>query len=534
MRGVSMPVLEPTQDWLNYVLDTIDEGIHAVDLTGDTIVYNAAAGRLDGLSPKDVMGKHVLSAFPSLEHETSTLLQVLQTGSAIHNQPQSYTNYLGVKVHTVNTTLPILSAGRVVGALEVSKDLTQVKRLSEQVLDLQALVAGGQRKRKPAGVTHPAAVYRFSHILSEDAQMEEMKRRAARAAQTSSPILVFGETGTGKELLVQAVHNASPRQGQPFMALNCAALPASLLEGLLFGTVRGSFTGADDRPGLFEIADDGTLFLDEIQSMPLDLQAKLLRVLQEGEVMRLGDSRVRRLNVRVVAAMNERPETALNNGTLRPDLYYRINVVRFDIPPLRNRPHDLQLLTRHFIEKWNGRFGANVLGVTEDVAELFVTYPWPGNVRELENAIEAAMNLVSEGEIPLDALPLHLREWAIRQANQQIGADTRPHGNEYAEEYAEKSAYSSAYSEAERNQSASANPYLEWADVLVTEGMNEFWAGIAHASAARVDWAPLQVAFEKMVIQRALQACKGNVKQTAIVLGMPRQTLQYRIKQLGL
>jgi arginine utilization regulatory protein len=508
---------ELQQEWLLNILDTIDEGIHAVDVNGVTIFYNAAAGKLDGLSPSDVIGKHVLSVFPSLENETSTLLQVLKTGKAIYNRPQTYTNFLGVKVHTVNTTLPIVSGGKVVGALEVAKDLTQVRKLSEQVLDLQAQVVGG-RKRGANRAPHPVpatAVYRFSHLLTEDARMLDVKQRAQRAARTSSPILVYGETGTGKELLVQAIHNESPRQDLPFLALNCAALPESLLEGILFGTVRGSFTGAEDRPGLFELADQGTLFLDEIQSMPLELQAKLLRVLQEGELMRVGDTRVRRVNVRVIAAMNVLPETAVREGRLRQDLYYRINVVRLDIPPLRERKGDLQLLTRHFIDKWNKQFHTRVSGVTQEVADLFAAYPWPGNVRELENAIEAALNMVQEGLIDVDSLPNHLRDWQHKQ-NQENGSHR-----------AENSAQSSAASRSE-------TPYLEWADVLVTEGMNEFWSALQRGSPPPLPWRHLQDAFERMVLQRALLANGGNVKAAAARLGLPRQTLQYRMKQLGL
>jgi arginine utilization regulatory protein len=505
------------QDWLIHILDTIDEGIHAVDVDGVTIFYNAAAGRMDGLAPSDVIGKHVLAAFPSLENETSTLLQVLKTGRAIHDQPQIYTNYLGVKVHTVNTTLPIVSGGKVVGALEVAKDLTQVRRLTEQVLELQAQVVGDRRKgqlqRKHRGPSN--AVYRFSHVLTQDARMMQLKQRAERAAKTSSPILVYGETGTGKELLVQAIHHESPRHSAPFMALNCAALPGTLLEGILFGTVRGSFTGAEDRPGLFELADEGTLFLDEIQSMPMELQAKLLRVLQEGELMRVGDTRIRRVNVRVIAAMNVAPEAAVQAGQLRQDLYFRINVVRFDIPPLRERTGDIRFLTEHFIDKWNKQFGTHVTGVTAEVRKLFQQYPWPGNVRELENAIEAALNMIHSGLIDVDALPGHLRNWLQKQQGQ---SDARR---------AENSAGS-------HHPSSSHPTYLEWADILVTEGMNEFWQSLGSGLDPGVPWRGLQVAFERMVLQRTLSALGGNVKAAAKHLGMPRQTLQYRIKQLGL
>jgi arginine utilization regulatory protein len=279
--------------------------------------------------------------------------------------------------------------------------------------------------------------------------------------------------------------------------------------------VRGSFTGAEDRPGLFELADEGTLFLDEIQSMPMELQAKLLRVLQEGELMRVGDTRIRRVNVRVIAAMNVAPEAAVQAGQLRQDLYFRINVVRFDIPPLRERTGDIRFLTEHFIDKWNKQFGTHVAGVTAEVRKLFQQYPWPGNVRELENAIEAALNMIHSGLIDVDALPGHLRNWLQKQQGQ---SDARR---------AENSAGS-------HHPSSSHPTYLEWADILVTEGMNEFWQSLGSGLDPGVPWRGLQVAFERMVLQRTLSALGGNVKAAAKHLGMPRQTLQYRIKQLGL
>ncbi|MCL6631941.1 MAG: sigma 54-interacting transcriptional regulator [Alicyclobacillus herbarius] len=221
------------EDWFRAILETIDEGIHVVDTEGVTVIYNQAAGRIDGLKPEDVLGKHVLSVFPSLDEEASTLLQVLRTGRSIHNRQQTYTNYRGVKVHTVNTSLPVVVKGQVVGAMEIAKDLTSVKLLADEVLRLQAQVAGKLGKahspRERGSVETPRAQYRFEHILTQDETMMAVLQRARMAARTSSPVLVYGETGTGKELLVQAIHNASPRALAPFLAVNCAALPASLL-----------------------------------------------------------------------------------------------------------------------------------------------------------------------------------------------------------------------------------------------------------------------------------------------------------------
>ncbi|WDL95129.1 sigma-54 interaction domain-containing protein [Alicyclobacillus sp. ALC3] len=554
-----MPSKEVNEQWLTAILDTIDEGIHAVDIDGVTIFYNGAAARMDGLSAADVIGRHVLSVFPSLGQNTSTLLQVLRTGQSIHNQPQTYTNFLGVTVHTVNATLPIRVDGQVVGALEIAKDLTQVRRLSDQVLALQAEVLGGARKPRRRGqpdTTSHIASYTFSDILTRDPRMEDVKSRAARAARTASPILVYGETGTGKELLVQAIHNASPRREAPFLALNCAALPGTLLEGILFGTVRGSFTGSEDRPGMFELADGGSLFLDEIQSMPLELQAKLLRVLQEGEVMRVGDTRVRKLDVRVIAAMNQTPESAVDDGTLRRDLYYRVNVVRLDIPPLRARRGDMGLLTERFITKWNARFASEVTGITPRVAHLFAEYSWPGNVRELENAIEAAMNLVSFGDIDGDALPAHLRERLEADADADAFGATAfgaaaGGGGDGGDELRRAAAFGAAVAGGGGGLGRAAVG-REWVPWLAETGLDALWTGLGDAAvgekeglaaqglggqglnAAVPAWPSVQTAIERVIIERALIAVGGNVAQAAKKLGLPRQTLQYRMQQHGL
>lgn len=530
-----MPSLDISESWLLNLLDTIDEGIHAVDLDGVTLVYNQAAAAMDGLRQDDVLGKHVLSVFPSLGQDTSTLMQVLRTGKPLANRPQTYTNYLGQQVHTVNTSLPIVVAGAVVGAVEIAKDLTQVKNLAEQVLSLQAQVVGNTRGGKTARKDGAHATYFFGDILTVNRALQQVKERAALAAKTSSPILVYGETGTGKELLVHAIHNASPRQGEPFLALNCAALPATLLEGILFGTVRGSFTGAGDRAGLFELADKGSLFLDEIQSMPLELQAKLLRVLQEGELLRVGDTRLRQVDVRVIAAMNQSPEVALERRELRQDLYYRINVVRLDLPPLRARKEDIPLLVNHFVDKWNRRFGASITGVSSAVLDVFNRYPWPGNVRELENAIEAAMNLVHQGELQVDLLPLHIRDSIqSRQTSKtgetvrgQVGGAGRAHlsGNGADDSAALHKELGSVTPEEDLLQSS-------WATALAAHGMDEFWEGLGQEGASP-GFSEMTKIFERMILMRALESTGGNVRHAALKLGLPRQTLQYRLKQMG-
>ncbi len=397
------------KEMLQAILSTIDEGIHAVDASGVTIFYNHIASKLDGLESKEVLGKHLLSNFPSLSTETSTLMKVCQTGEPIFNQHQSYRNIRGVLVDTVNTSLPIKVNGKLVGAVEIAKDLTRIKQLSEKLIDLQARIdtTSGPKKSDSSST---GAVFHMTDIITKDPSFLKLKSRAEKVASTTSPVLIYGETGTGKELLVQSIHNASPRHNQPFIAQNCAAIPSSLLESILFGTAKGSYTGATDRPGLFELADGGTLFLDELSSMPLDIQAKLLRVLQNGVIRRVGGTKERALNLRIIAALNEPPEVCVREKRLRSDLYFRLNVVPLHIPKLKDRRCDIPLLVDHFVQKYNFQFGKLVTKVDESVKEMFHHYEWPGNVRELEHAIESAMNMVEGDRILTEHLPPHITE----------------------------------------------------------------------------------------------------------------------------
>ncbi|MFC4767461.1 sigma-54 interaction domain-containing protein [Effusibacillus consociatus] len=482
-------------EMLHAILGAIDEGIHAVNRDGITIFYNDVAGRLDGLVPEEVIGKHVLDVFPSLENETSTLLQVLSTGKPLEYVKQTYTTVRGKAVHTVNSTLPIFANGKLVGALEVSKDLTQVKELAEKLIDLQASIVE-PKKAKPWPSME--ARYTFDDIVTCDPRMLQMKELAARAATTDSSVLVCGETGTGKELFVQSIHNLSARRKKPFIAQNCAALPATLLEGLLFGTVKGSFTGAENRPGLFELANGGTLFLDEINSMPLELQAKLLRVLQEGLVRRVGDTKITQVDVRVLAATNTDPLEAIQKGLLRADLYYRLNVVSLYLPKLVERQHDIPLLTEHFLAIYNEKFDKQVVRVSEDVERMFMSYHWPGNVRELQHAIEGAMTLVRGREIGIELLP-----WQIVKAVEGQGG----------------------YSQ-EKNVEAVAHHSRQNVGMPVER---DDWSLMEKFKRSGVPLRDFLNQMERMITEAVLEETKGNVLQAAKLLGLPRQTLQYRI-----
>ncbi|PYP76563.1 MAG: hypothetical protein DMD35_18325 [Gemmatimonadetes bacterium] len=245
-----------------------------------------------------------------------------------------------------------------------------------------------------------------SGIVGRSPKIEQALTLADKVARHPSTVLITGESGTGKELIARHIHEASPRADRPFVAVNCAAIPESLLESELFGHAKGAFTGAiAERQGLFEEAHEGTLFLDELGDLPVPLQVKLLRALQEGEVRRVGDNASRTVDVRLVAATARDLESDVAEGKFRADLYYRINVVRIHLPALRERSEDIPELVRHFVDRFNRRLGLHVTGVTSAAMRALVEYPWPGNVRELENVVERAMVLTDGPQLAMEQLP---------------------------------------------------------------------------------------------------------------------------------
>jgi two-component system response regulator AtoC len=303
-----------------------------------------------------------------------------------------------------------------------------------------------------------AEVERFHDrgVIAESAAMRDVMDLATRVAPHSTTVLVTGESGTGKEVVARAIHRMSPRRAAPFVAINCAAIPESLLESELFGHVRGAFTGADrDKIGLFEEATDGTLMLDEIGDLPQSLQVKLLRVLQEGEIRRVGDSGVRRIDVRVIAATARDLEEDVGDGTFREDLYYRLNVVRIHIPPLRERPEDLEQLATLFIDRAAQRAGVQAQ-LDRGVLAALRRQQWRGNVRELENAIERAVVLSRDGVIRADAFDEGERD-GTRAARRSAGRSAdQPVSLKEVVEAAEREAVERALESAHGNRAEAA------------------------------------------------------------------------------
>ncbi|HWR62514.1 MAG TPA: sigma 54-interacting transcriptional regulator [Clostridia bacterium] len=456
---------------IDTILKNIDVGINVVDDTGKTIIYNQAMGDMEGLDVNEVMGKSILDIFPSLTPETSTLLTVLKTGKPIYDRYQTYLNNRGKQINTINSTIPVVIAPGKRGALEMAKNITKEKELSDKLVYLQQELASKDIDDKNL------KGYTFRNLIGEDEQFHNAIEIAKKAAMSSSTVLIWGETGTGKELFAQSIHNESSRKHKSMIAQNCAALPESLLEGILFGTVKGSFTGAINRPGLFEQANGGTLLLDEINSMGLQLQAKLLRVLQEGYVRRVGGLSNIPIDVRILATTNEDPEEILSKGILRKDLYYRLNVISVNIPPLRERKADIPVLIDHFIKKYNTILQKDIWYVANEVKEAFMNYEWPGNVRELENIIESAINMVNKGHIikPEDFSPdIHDKLFKARKHK--------------------------------------FNPSMNEGKSL--DGIMED--------------------VERSLILEALQECDNNISRSSERLGIKRQTLQHKLKKYGI
>nr|WP_283408676.1 sigma 54-interacting transcriptional regulator [Anoxynatronum buryatiense] len=460
---------------LQNILNVIDEGIHVIDKNGFTILYNKAMGELEGMQAEDVVGQKFLSVFPDLNHQTSTLLQVLTSEKPILDQSQTYMNRQKKKIMTINSTIPLYVNNEKIGAVEIAKNITRIKELSDEIMRLQQTITQPVYHGK-----HHIRSYSFEDLKGQSPTFQKAIKLAKRAAKSSSSVLIYGETGTGKELFVQGIHYASRRSSNPFIAQNCAAFPESLLESLLFGTSKGSFTGAVDRPGIFEQANGGTILLDEINSMGLQLQAKLLRVLQEGYVRRVGGLKDIPVDVRIIATTNEDPQFILQHGKIRKDLYYRLNVVNIMIPPLRDRKEDIEGLTNYFIAKYNSQLKLSVTGMDTECLDAFMNYSWPGNVRELENAIEGAMNLsIGESLLMRDSFPEYI------------------------------------FREAEKNFAQTQN------DLHVS--LDEF-----------VDLNQVVDRVESAYIKNAMLQTSGNISQAAQRLGIKRQTLQHKLKKYSL
>lgn len=361
--------------------DLIHQPISVIDRNGNFIYYNKESAEADGYPHSAAVGKHLLEVLTNLDEEKSTMLTSLKTGKVYVDNFQSFCNFHGRVVDYQHTTVPIYDkSGKIEGVIEIGRDLSSMRKLQQQVVELN------RQLYRETGL--PAQT-----IITGNSDMRGLINKAQKLAGNDMPVVVIGETGTGKELFARLVHSTSHRAQKPLIALNCSALPVPLIESSLFGTVKGAFTGAENTQGYLEIANGGTLFLDELNSMPLEIQGKLLRFLQDGSFWRLGDNRPLRSDVRIIAAMNESPTELIKNKLLRADLFYRLGVGILSLPPLRARPEDIEPLTHYFIEKHGDICKQKIHGIGKQALVELKSKSWPGNVRMLENVILRSLAL---------------------------------------------------------------------------------------------------------------------------------------------
>ena len=465
------------------ILDHLEDGVMIADINGIIQFYNRAQARIDGLSPDDAVGLKVTDIY-ELNNRTSMIMQCARHQGAIKNRIFFYKTVSGKIASTITSVYPLFDNGTITGVICFVKDYEQLRRSMP--------MSTTQECRSNLG---NGTQYTFDDLIGSSPDFIRVKETAQKAAVSPSPIMIQGETGTGKELFAQAIHNFSHRQKEKYVAVNCAAIPHYLMEGMLFGTTRGAFTGALDKPGLFETAHKGTLFLDELLAMPMELQAKLLRVIQEKQVRRLGSVKEIPVDVKIISSVSRDPRVAIRENRLRTDLYYRLGVVMVKLPPLRDRLDSIGELTAHFIEKYNQRLGTHVQDISPEVRELFQIYQWPGNIRELEHLIEGAMNLAGQEKI--------------------LGMDPFTPGLDTLEpmETPASEGLSGRSSQDRRTTGVSTT------------------APVAGPPDPARPLAQIQADRERLAVTEALTACRGNVTQAARMLGISRQLFHYKIKK---
>lgn len=388
-------------EFQNSILDSLTEGVIALDKNFNIIFYNHAAEKITGLTKSEVIGKKCSEICKSASCKIDCpIVKVLETRNPVIDFDAFIFNKSGNSLPIrLNASILFNHHKQPIGGIISFRRILNALRSNHYLHNEQ----------------------NFYGLIGRSEPMKEIFILIKEISQSSAPILIQGETGVGKEMVANAIHKTSARRDYPFLKVNCSVLPEQLLASELFGHVRGAFTDAkSDRIGRFELAHRGTIFLDEISEIPIHMQAQLLRVLQDGTFERLGESKTRKTDVRVISATNTDLSDAIKTGAFRSDLYYRLNVIPIYIPPLRERLDDLQILLPHFIQKYAALYGRNIVDIDADALNLLMQHDWPGNIRELENVIEfSCIRSRKERSICLCGLPPYLRKGVICLENQK-------------------------------------------------------------------------------------------------------------------
>ena len=464
------------------------DGITIINLEGE-ILFTAKFNDKLGQSGQadEMVGENFFDIYENLEPSTSTTIKAMECGVPTYVEHQRLKTSGKGEICISSLSIPIKWGGRIVGAIDLSREEREESGhvdVEPVPLTIPDLSVDDDTRRL---TNRETAMFTMDDIIAEDQAMKRVKDYIPVVANCDLPVLICGETGTGKEVVAQAIHNTSKRRKKPFVAQNCAALPETLLESILFGTAKGAFTGATENKGLFELADGGTLFLDEINSMPIQLQSKLLRVLQDGCFRSLGSRYVKSVDVKVIAAINVDPLEAIRTGHLRQDIYYRLSMMSIQIPPLRERRGDIQAFIKLYINKHNATFQKKICYVSRDLIEKMEAYDWPGNLRELEHMIVYGMSRVDSSDSVL-----HLRD-----VREKFEERTRPDPPE---------------------QGSGSCP------TVCAEPLPDGPCSLRQTVRA----------YERRLICTALEEAHGNIARAARRLDIPRQTLSRRVQEYGI
>lgn len=458
---------------LEKIIESLGEGVMMSNQNGEIILYNLAQEKMEGLNRNEIIGKHLWSVY-NYNPQNSEHKHTFKTGKPIFSRYRAHSTINGVPKYVNYSTFPIQKDGETIAVYSISTNETRLKDMLYQTIEQKRKSVSTEKNDTKNGTT-----YTFENIKGNSLALKNLIQEAHNIAIHNTDVLIVGETGTGKELFAQSIHNHSPRANSPFIAINCAAIPESLLESTLFGTVKGAFTGATNQIGLFEHAKDGTLFLDEINSMPMTLQSKLMRVLQERLVRRVGSNEVTPIQCTVISASNEDPEKLISEEKMRLDLFYRIARTSLFIPPLRERTEDIHFFIEYFLETYQEKFNKAVPNISKSLMTTLLQYHWPGNTRELEHLIENLIIRVSETDqaIDVDHLPTYIRR--------KIFSNTKNKAAEMKE--------------------------------LEQKPIKSIFANS-----------------KEHFIQTTLEQTDWNISKAARKLGITRQSLQYHIKKYGL
>ncbi len=455
---------------LEEALNQLNEGIQIYDADGRIVYFDPASKKL--LETDSVEQRHLLDVY-NVPEEESSVLTALRSQAPVRNRYAHYFSTAGRELTTVNNATPLFRDGKLLGVVNTEEDIHLIRQRAARAQETQQAM---QEKLSRPARQNRASHYTFRDLIGRHPRILQVKELAQRVAMQDSNVMIVGETGTGKEIVAQSIHYASDRREKPFVPLNCAAVPETLIESILFGTTKGSFTGSSERPGLFREADGGTLFLDELNSMSLTMQSKVLRVLQEGTFRPVGNSKELRANVRVISSCNQNPLELMEQQKLRSDLFYRLAAIILELPPLRERVEDIEALVELRIQQNQERYMFPFTRIEPDTLRKLQEYSWPGNVRELFHVVDYAMNVADDPVFRPSYLPDY------------------------------------CFHDQKSSESFSASASID-ADAPLQEQVAQF---------------------EAAVIEKTLRACQGNISQAARKLGLPRQNLQYRIRKYNI